>query len=306
MAVRESILAGATEPEHRQVTVAFLHFMGVDDLLAKEGPEAVGRALSELVGQVQAAIDPRDVAFLATDVYDDGGKIILAAGAPTATGNDSERMLLALRDIVGQEHELPIRIGVNRGHVFAGDVGPSYRRTYTIMGDDVNLAARLMSAASPGEIYATPVVLDGSRTLFSTTALEPFSVKGKAEPVQAFEVGEESGTRSTRTREELPFTGRTDELTQLSEALENAQDWRRRGDRPHGRPGHRARPGCCRRRLRSNRTCPPSPSGPNRTELPPPTGRFAIPSAPSSASSETTKRRWPNNWSKRWAASTPI
>jgi class 3 adenylate cyclase/tetratricopeptide (TPR) repeat protein len=223
VALRESILAGATEPEHRQVTVAFLHFMGVDDLLAKRGPEAVGRALSDLVGQVQKAIDPRGVAFLATDVYDDGGKIILAAGAPTATGNDSERMLLALREIVGHEHELPIRIGVNRGHVFSGDVGPAYRKTYTIMGDDVNLAARLMSAAKPGAIYATPVVLDGSRTLFGVTALEPFAVKGKAEPVQAFSVGEETGTRSTRTREELPFTGRTEELTQLVNALDNTK-----------------------------------------------------------------------------------
>ena len=224
VAVRESILAGTTEPEHRQVTVAFLHFMGVDGLLAKKGPEAVGRALAELVGQVQTAIDPRRVAFLATDVYDDGGKIILAAGAPTATGNDSERMLLALREIVERDHELPIRIGVNRGHVFSGDVGPAYRRTYTIMGDDVNLAARLMSAAAPGEIYSTPVVLDNSRTLFATTALEPFSVKGKAEPVQAFSVGEETGTRSTRTREELPFTGRNDELTQLTDALEQARN----------------------------------------------------------------------------------
>ena len=222
VAVRESIQAGASEPEHRQVTVAFLHFMGVDKLLSQKGPEAVGRALTELIGQVQAAIDPRSVAFLATDVYDDGGKIILAAGAPTATGNDSERMLLALREIVGRSHELPIRIGVNRGHVFAGDVGPAYRRTYTIMGDDVNLAARLMSAASPGEIYATPVVLEGSRTLFATTALEPFSVKGKAEPVQAFCVGEETGTRSTRTREELPFTGRDSELTRLLAALDRA------------------------------------------------------------------------------------
>lgn len=224
VALRESILAGANEPEHRQVTVAFLHFMGVDGLLSTKGPDAVGRALDELIAQVQKAIDPRNVAFLATDVYDDGGKIILAAGAPTATGNDSERMLLALRDIVGRKHELPIRIGVNRGHVFSGDVGPSYRRTYTIMGDDVNLAARLMSAASPGEIYATPEVLDGSRTLFSTTALEPFSVKGKAQPIQAFSVGEETGIRSTRTREELPFTGRIEELTLLSNALQQSQE----------------------------------------------------------------------------------
>jgi len=222
VAVRQAVVAGANEPEHRQVTVAFLQFMGVDSLLDEQGPEAVADALLDLVARVQAAIDPRQVAFLATDIYDDGGKIILVAGAPRATGNDSERMLHALRDIVSHQYALPIKIGVNRGHVFAGDVGPSYRRTYTIMGDDVNLAARLMSAATPGKIYATPVVLENSRTLFEATALTPFAVKGKAEPVQAFEVGEETGTRSARAREELPFTGRVEELAQLSDALERA------------------------------------------------------------------------------------
>ena len=95
-----------------------------------------------------------------TDVDDDGGKLILTAGAPTITGNDEERMLLALRKIVDVERAIPIRIGVNRGAVFAGDIGPWYRRTYTVMGDAVNLAARLMAKAEPGQIYATAEVLD--------------------------------------------------------------------------------------------------------------------------------------------------
>lgn len=223
VAIRKSILAGVTEPEHRQVTVAFLHFMGVDSLLSTRGPDAVAVALQDLVGRVQRAVDPRRVAFLATDAYDDGGKIILAAGAPIATGNDSERMLLALREIVAGQGTLPVRIGVNRGHVFAGDVGPSYRRTFTIMGDDVNLAARLMAAARPGEIYATPVVLNNSRTLFDIETLPPFQVKGKAEPVEACAVGEETGTRAVRIREDLPFLGRDRELATLVDALQRTR-----------------------------------------------------------------------------------
>ena len=51
--------------------------------------------------------------------------------------------------------ELPVRVGVNRGHVFAGEVGPPYRRTYTVMGDVVNLAARLCAKAPWRAIYAT-------------------------------------------------------------------------------------------------------------------------------------------------------
>jgi len=56
-------------------------------------------------------------------------------------------MLITLRSILDAETAVPVRIGVNKGHVFAGDIGPAYRRTYTVMGDAVNLAARVMSMA---------------------------------------------------------------------------------------------------------------------------------------------------------------
>ncbi len=119
---------------------------------------------------MQAATEQQGVSFLASDVDSDGGKLILTAGAPKVTGDDEERMLLALRSIVAADLPLPIRIGVHRGSVFAGDIGPFYRRTYTVMGDAVNLTARLMAKAEPGQIYATGEVLDHSNTLFETAA----------------------------------------------------------------------------------------------------------------------------------------
>jgi len=105
VALRESILAGANEPEHRQVTIAFLHFMGVDALLSRDGPEPVARALSELVGQIQQAIDPRDVAFLATDVYDDGGKVILAASVSNANVSRKSLYFECMLDLLS----IPVR-----------------------------------------------------------------------------------------------------------------------------------------------------------------------------------------------------
>ena len=98
-------------------------------------------------------------------------------------------MLLALRRIVDVGSAIPFRIGVNRGPVFAGDVGPRYRRTYTVMGDAVNLAARVMAKAHPGQVLATGSILDASDIRFETQALEPFMVKGKRDPVTAFLVG---------------------------------------------------------------------------------------------------------------------
>ena len=89
----------------------------------------------------------------------DGGKIRLSAGAPRVVGDDEERMLLALRHIVEAGPPLPLRVGVHRGPVFTGTVGPAYRRWYAVMGDTVNLAARLVAKAPAGHVYATREVL---------------------------------------------------------------------------------------------------------------------------------------------------
>src|SRR5438093_2157866 len=102
-----------------------------------------------------------------------------------ASGNDEERMLRALRAIVSRPHALPVRIGVNNGHVFTGNFGPPYRRTYSIKGDVVNLAARVMAKAQPGQILVTPSVLERSATVFQTESIEPFLAKGKKHPVNA-------------------------------------------------------------------------------------------------------------------------
>ena len=97
--------------------------------------------------------------FLASDVDADGGKLILTGGAPKATGNDEERVAAgAAQDRRRAALPLPVRIGVHRGAVFAGDIGPLYRRTYTVMGDAVNLAAR-----ADGEGRAGHDLRDGRR-----------------------------------------------------------------------------------------------------------------------------------------------
>ena len=89
-------------------------------------------------------------------------------------GADEERMLLALRAVIDAGPPLPVRIGVNSVPVFAGEIGPPYRRTYTVMGDAVNLAARLMARALPSQVLATSGVLERSRTAFTVEALPAF------------------------------------------------------------------------------------------------------------------------------------
>jgi class 3 adenylate cyclase/tetratricopeptide (TPR) repeat protein len=223
-AIRAHVVGGGGIPEHRPVAIAFIRFDGTDALIEQKGADATAEALHRLLSTIEAAAEEQGVAFLASDIDADGGKLILCAGAPKGTGNDEERMLLALRRIADSELPMPIRVGVHRGSVFAGDIGPKYRRTYTVMGDAVNLAARLMAKAEPGLIYATADVLDRSNTHFETTKLEPFAVKGKAEPVQAWSVGRAQSSKTRQvSSQRLPLTGRNVELGVIRKAFASAR-----------------------------------------------------------------------------------
>jgi len=224
VALRDLLLHGYGEPEHRRVTIGFIHYDGIDELIETEPDERVADALGALVSAAQTACDDHGVTFLATDVDHDGGKIILVAGAPTAAGDDEARMLAALRQVQATQLRIPIRVGVNTGPVFAGDIGPSYRRTYTVMGDAVNLAARVMGKAAPGQILASQAVLDACSMTFETTELEPFLVKGKTFPVYASVIGEPRGAKAGDERDELPLIGRDFETGILKRTVDSAME----------------------------------------------------------------------------------
>src|SRR6185312_5911715 len=105
-----------------------------------------------------------------------------------------------------------LRVGINTGEVLAGAVGDGY----TVIGDTVNVAARLQAAGRPGTVTV------GERTYRATAgeveyrALEPLNLKGKAEPVPAWEaicLVAAQPTRRARARAATPLVGRDDELS---------------------------------------------------------------------------------------------
>ena len=224
--LREYLGAGDTEPEHRIASVGFVRFCGVDQRLEDEGADWVAQAIDDTMVLIQSAAAEEEVTFLGTDINEDGGKAILLAGAPIARDGDEGRLLRAVRAMADAPSPLDLHFGVNRGHVFTGEVGTEFRATYTVMGDTVNVAARLMAAAPARSIYATPGVLDQSGTLFTATALPPLRVKGKAEPLTAYAVGEELGDRSFEAHDELPFVGRSIELADLRASIRSASGGR--------------------------------------------------------------------------------
>lgn len=223
-ALREYLEAATPEPEHRIATVGFIRFCKVDEVLGAEGPEAAAAQIARTVEIVQKVADEEGVTFLSTDINEDGGKVILVGGAPVAREDNEGQLLRTMRRIADSSAPLEMHFGVNQGHVFAGEIGTGYRATYTIIGDTVNLAARLAAAAPPNTIYATAGVLDSAAIIFESEAIEPFYVKGKEEPVHAYSVGSETGERTADSGGELPFVGRDAELSEVTKAIWETSD----------------------------------------------------------------------------------
>jgi class 3 adenylate cyclase/tetratricopeptide (TPR) repeat protein len=211
--------------EHRAVTVGFVFFGGVDEVLAQRGPDELQRCLQQLARVVHDALDAHGAFWLASDVYPGGGKIIVTAGAPRSTGQDEDAAVRALRTVLDAELDLPLRAGLNRGHVFMGDLGSGSRRTFTVMGDAVNLAARLMQKSQTGELVASQALLDLVPSQLTTQPLEPFYVKGKTEPISAALVQSvgESVDEPVDAAQPVPFIGREAELDELHAVVEQSR-----------------------------------------------------------------------------------
>jgi class 3 adenylate cyclase/tetratricopeptide (TPR) repeat protein len=214
---------GPLEGEHRSAAIAFLRFSGTDEIIATEGPEAAAEALERLVLIVQEAAAAHAVTFLESDIDRDGGRIILVSGAPQTFGDDEQRMLRTVRAIVDAGVPLPVHVGVSEGRVFTGQVGASFRRTYTVLGDTAALAARLMARAGEDEIWVSAGALARGGGSFESEELEPLTLKGKSEPVQAYVLG---ALRAAPERvepadrpEQLPFFDRERERAVLGASV---------------------------------------------------------------------------------------
>src|SRR4051794_4643278 len=213
-ALRAQLAYARGEAEHRQATVAFLKYAGIDDVIAAEGAEGALGQLQQIANVVSRIADELDITWLESDIDVNAGKIYLTAGAPASSGADEERMLRGLRAILEADAPLTLRAGANRGPVFTGDIGASTRRTYAVMGDAVNLAAHLVARATPRQLLATGDVLERSATQFETEG-QPLLVKGKERAVTAYSVGRVTGVREEQSTQVLPIVGRDAELALL-------------------------------------------------------------------------------------------
>ncbi len=219
--------SSTADGEHRSVAVLFVSFSSTGTFLDARAATTEHQRLTTLIRRAGEICDRYGVSYLASDIKPGGGKMILAAGAPKSTGHDPDAALHCARDLSHELGALGLRIGVAHGHIFVGDLGGPTRRTYTVMGDSVNLSARLMSAAEPGQAIATRALLDAAEATFPAEPLPPFMVKGKSIEIHAavIDAGTAGGTSNEaheRSRASEHFVGRTAELGTLTEAWQQA------------------------------------------------------------------------------------
>ena len=212
---------GAPDPVHRIATMAFFKFKGTDQRLQEGGPDRLAQDLHETLKVAQRAFAAEDIALLYVDVDANGGKLFCSSGVPLTSEDDEGRMLRAARSIIDSNTPLPLQVGIHRGHVFAGELGAPDQAVFSIMGDTVNTAARIMVTAPPGVIHAHPAVLESARVLYDTHQEGPFTFKGKALPQVVYRVGVELGPKELDDGRGLRFLGRDDELAELRTLVEN-------------------------------------------------------------------------------------
>lgn len=179
--------AAGLEGEHRKVGIVFINLVGVEELLEEQAPEVCLDELQRYLSSV-VRLASRYGGFLAgNDIYTDGLKLILIFGAPVAHEQDSANALRLALELNNELPQLNVRlrhrIGIHSGFVFAGDVGSPYRREYTVLGDAVNVAARLMSSASEGQVLVSKQLATEAGPGFDVRELPPIQAKGKSKPL---------------------------------------------------------------------------------------------------------------------------
>jgi adenylate cyclase len=177
---------------NQKVTVLFADIRGFTSLSERLEPQRVVEVLNDYFTRVT------DIIFDHGGTLDKylGDGVMAVFGAPISKGNDPERAVQAAIEIQNLVETLnrdaPARgfpeflvgIGVNTGIATAGNIGSPRRIDYTVVGDPVNVAARLMANAAGGQILITAATGAELGPTFKLSSLPPLKVKGKSEPLR--------------------------------------------------------------------------------------------------------------------------
>jgi adenylate cyclase len=192
-AAPESLRLGG---ERRDVAVLFSDIRGFTTLAARLTPVETARLLTEYFSEMAECV------FRHGGTLDKfiGDEVMAQWGAPISEHDDADRALAAALDMIAAlqrlnanwlsqgRPRLQVGIGINFGEVFAGYLGSERRLEYTVIGDTVNTAKRLCSAALGGEILVSESMCERLTRAHELTAHAPLDIPPRKEPLPVFRV----------------------------------------------------------------------------------------------------------------------
>lgn len=246
----EKMRAAKLTGERKPVTALFVDVVGSTTLAEGMDPE-------DWTSMINGAFDLLSRAvfrYEGTIAQLQGDAMLAFFGAPIAHEDDPDRAILAALDMLdataeyarqleaARDIDFRVRIGINTGPVVVGNVGSDLRYEYTALGDAVNVAARMQTAAQPGTVLITEATRRLTGDTFEAEDLGEIDVKGKTEPIHAFRV---LGRKAAPARKrglaavglESPMVGRDAPLKRLTELFEVARAGRGRVAFVVGEPG---------------------------------------------------------------------
>jgi class 3 adenylate cyclase/tetratricopeptide (TPR) repeat protein len=208
--------------ELRRVTVLFINLPELDQETALENAQNIARLIQRSTYHYEGSINK-------INVDDKGITIVAALGLPPFSHEDDpargvQAALMIRREL--STLNVPSYIGIATGRIFCGSVGNDSRREYTIIGNAVNLSARLMAAASQQDEliakYVVPILCDrltydSAKEAVEFEVLPPQRVKGRTEPVEVFHALE---VKKSVVRSKTELIGRQEEKTLIAAALQ--------------------------------------------------------------------------------------
>jgi class 3 adenylate cyclase/tetratricopeptide (TPR) repeat protein len=211
--------------ELRRITVLFINLPDIDEEMSLTDAQTIAQLIQRSVYRYEGSINK-------INVDDKGITIVAALGLPPfAHEDDPARGVLAALMIRNELISLGVHssIGVTTGRIFCGSIGNDIRREYTIIGNAVNLSARLMGASRnvPGLIEESLIPIlcdrstyDNSKEVIEFETLPPQRVKGRPEAVEVYQPLDQKKSIIRSTTE---LIGRRDEKELLANALQELE-----------------------------------------------------------------------------------
>ncbi len=208
--------------ELRPAVAMFTNFRGID----YDREDDAGEKLDAYIHWIQGILACYEGFLIQLTIGDKGSYFYSAFGAPIAHDDDPTRALSAALELQYVPPELgyisQIQIGIGRGRMRVGPYGGKTRRAYGVLGDETNLAARLMSKAEPGQILVSQAMADAVGSCYPLQPIGATTLKGRGGPVSIYRVLDRA---STIVQRPVPFqmglfVGRETELAQINQILE--------------------------------------------------------------------------------------